>query len=204
MKKVIAFLLLLVLTMAIIGFKHSYDEKISKLNQQINQCQEKLTESKSETKNLNDLYFLVQRNVSEKTIAKGKLYFDYQTVKQEDGYYKISIYLKGDRQAGADAADFSASLDNFKIRYIVSGSAFPAYPRQLSTDDSLLVTGVASLSGSKFVYGTPDNLFVEFIGEKINAEKESKITTDSTGTSIYFDGENILDDEMSLNEIIVN
>ncbi|KKQ23988.1 MAG: hypothetical protein US40_C0009G0032 [Candidatus Roizmanbacteria bacterium GW2011_GWC2_37_13] len=189
--------------MTLLYTKFFYENRLKQSERDVNTCQQKLSNSKNEVKNLNDIFFLSQKAKAETTVKKAGLYFSYKTAKFEDNLFKISIYLDGDEEGGADAADLKTNLNNLKVKYLVNGEAFPAYPRKLTENNYILVTGTASLLGSKFIYGQR-GLFVELIAEKIDPLRKSEATLDLEGTKIYLNGESILDEEKTFKKILID
>lgn len=119
--------------------------------------------------------------------------FQAVTKKQDATTWKIDIYLQGINNSLADAADLRLNFaPHLKIDDLNTGDSFPLYPRVETSEESLLVTGVAAIRDNHIDYGKPGSVFVSF---NVTIPQDSSlpysIKADLDTTKIYFSGQDI-------------
>jgi len=188
-----------------INNSRNYQKKIALLEEVNSTCQQKVDQQQKLSISLNDFYLMAQKN---KTLAKfnaSPLYFTANAVKNNN-QWKISIYLQGDGLAAADAADLRLDFgNNLKVTEIKTGTSFPLYPRKVTGDDYLLITGLASLANNNVVFGQPGKLFADITIEASETASNQKysLSLNKSDTKIYLNGESVFDDKKTFSQIVL-
>ena len=183
--------------------KYSYQKQIDLLKVEINNYQKQLVEKKDPILTLADTSFIINKNKELTLVKNSLLYFDFKTEKITANRWKIIITLNGETGSAADAADLKLDLpENLTVSDIEAGTAFPILPRQINENNSLLLSGLASIDNNQVILGKPNKIFAEFTVQTANNRlNNEQIKVNKEDTKIYLNGENVLDSSKSANLI---
>ncbi|MFH0772877.1 MAG: hypothetical protein V1922_01025 [bacterium] len=206
MKKIVVFSLLILFFLG--GFFTSAiltKKEIEKTNEAQKQCQSHLLQALSAPKKESeqDIYLYAQKIKALDNIIASTVYFSPQISYLSATKKEVIISLLGGAAMKADASDLVMRLsDNLKILEIRSGTAFPSYPRKISSDGIVTITGIASLDGAGMKLGQPNQIFITLLVEKTgDVKQKGKISVDKLNTKVFLQGNSILDPNLTFEEI---
>lgn len=137
-----------------------------------------------------------QTALSEK--KEGMVYFTAKSTLLPGGDTQIDITLNGEGNVSVDATDLVISYPStVDVKEIKKGKAFPSYPRTLSKNGNIIITGIALPMGSSITYAKVNELFATII---VNKKTDVKMNINIKDTQAYFNGEPILDFARSFKE----
>lgn len=129
----------------------------------------------------------------------GTVYFTAKSTPLAGGDTQIDITLKGEDNVSVDATDLVIAYpSSVEVKEIQKGKAFPSYPRALSKNGNITITGIAMPVGSSITYGKINELFATII---VNKKPNTMMDINTKDTQAYFNGEPILDFVRSFKEL---
>lgn len=190
--------------------KFVYQNKIDEIQLEKQSCTNELTNISIPTITFENVELVSQKNQIITDLEKSLLFFSSKVYKLSSNRWQITVKLEGPDYAGADAVDLYLNFDKkIKIDEILTGKAFPLYPRKIIAENYLLVSGVASIDENKISFGQPDNTFITFIVSTDTPETDSykiplKLNANMEETRIYFNGETVFDKDKTFKEILLD
>lgn len=191
---------------SLIALKEYYEKKLAKLSAEKKTLQEDLKrQSQPPNVSLNDIFLLAKKNKLVNQAKKGQMYFSAKTNKLGKDEWLVIIMLEGDPESIADASDLRLDLDgSIETADLTTGDAFPLYPRKVTSNNAVLITGITSINKSNITFGSAGKTFVTLKVKKTQVLKvPAKISIDPKETAIYLNAENILDQTKNFKEILL-
>jgi hypothetical protein len=203
LKKLLPYIFLISLAIFVIGIISSHNnKKINSLNAEIDQCRSDLKQAKLPAISMKDLNLLNNKNDQTAKVVSGKMFFSFIKGNVNTDEYEIRIFLSGDPNTLADAADLTLSYTKGLKIDVASGDAFPDYPRKIVENGQIVITGVSSITNDNINFGKPGGTFAVL---KVTIEDpevlERDIKIDLSNSKIFYMAKDILDGENSFSLI---
>lgn len=148
-------------------------------------CVEKKTVSES------DIRLYAQKLKLLDDLTPTKVYFTYKINPISADTERIDIFLLGGKNMAVDGADLRLIFDTpIQVLDLKQGESFPLYPRLLSTDNSILITGTASIGKDSIHFGRVNEVFASITLKKT---PKSSIRLDQENTKVFLLGNPVLD-----------
>lgn len=106
----------------------------------------------------------------------------------------MTFWIKGPQTIPFDAVDLGLIYSNIKnVPICTTGKTFPLYPLVKTTQLSLVITGVAKISGDSIQIGSNSESFASCTFEKDDSSQKAIVHLDTERSHIYSLGKSMLD-----------
>jgi hypothetical protein len=187
------------------AYKYQNDQKNTVIKQ-LENCNNNLSNKQQIVPTIsdNDLKLIDEKNKLASSSATGKMYFIANKTQTGNDQYTIDIYLNSnDQKVIADAADLTLILNNKAIvEDMITGDAFPLFPRKTNLNNNITVTGVSSVTDDNITIGKPDKLFLKLkIRITDHTSNSPLLFLNSEVSKIYASAQNITDYEKNFSVV---
>ena len=157
----------------------------------------------SKKEKIQDVCLSAQKEKELENVQESKVYFSSKVNKKTPTEFDVVISLMGGEAMRIDASDLVLIYsDNLTIEEMITGPALPSFPRKLSENGVITLTGIARLDEDGITLGQPNNVFVTLRIKKTGDSKQKgTITTNKNDTNAFLQGNSILDGEQTFETI---